>query len=369
MNTHSSSTRPKSPHHVLIRSNPFSTETIWDVITLLDALVSGDNPEVAQRHRFQNRDQVVDSTDAFCGAFLQPVSLTHFSEDSDSDVIFVRYSEWLDSPRKLAIEIEESINEAKQWIDHGFDLSSTISYSVSDAVFLGIERLSQLDHWRCWTQPFNDAIRRGEVSALAQKQRLDELIRCLGAPFGQKEYRLEIVDGYLEYEGGRDARLTLRDLFLGFGDHRIHQRLEIQLLDEETPLLVRGLTSYFNQLAMGGRVVNRMYAYRENYENWRRYFTHRQGFYQYLYLGVLADSVIAYFTCDSSKPPVGFVPFADYWVIGPSRGSVSLSFEFSHDDVRLWISGGETLSEEGMHRFLEVTGLVEFADESCVVFR
>jgi hypothetical protein len=173
----------------------------------------------------------------------------------------------------------------------------------------------------------------------------------------------------VEYEGGPDARLTLRDTFFGIGDPRMHQRLELRLHDDETPLLAEGLTSYFSQRAMSGRVVNRMGAYRENYEAWRSSFAHRGGFYEYLYVGVLADSVIAYLSGASSKPPFGFVPNAKYWVTGPSRGSVSLSLEFGSEQVRFWISGGESLSAEGMRRFLEATDLLQFADESCVVFQ
>jgi hypothetical protein len=179
------------------------------VIVLLDALVSRDDLEVAERHRFLNRDQVVDATDAFSGACLQPISLKNFSDDSSGDVAFVRYSEWLNTPSELAIEIETSIDEVTQWIDQGCSLVSTISYSVSDAVFLGIERSHHSDHWRVWTYQFNVAIERGEASASAHKQRFDELIRCLGTPFGEDEYRLEIVDGYLEYQGGPDARLRI----------------------------------------------------------------------------------------------------------------------------------------------------------------
>lgn len=369
MNSQEASTRSEPPHHVLVRSHPSSVDLVLDVIERLHASISGDSPEVKERHRFLDRVPMIDATNAFTGAFLQPISLGNFSDDSDGDVGLVRDSEWLRTPGELATEIEKSIDEVTQWIGQGCSLWSTISYSVSDALFLGIERSNKSKHWNVFTHYFNQSIQRGEVSASTQKQRFDQLIRCLGIPFGQQEYRLEIVDGYLVYDGGPDARVTLRDIFFGIGDPRTHQRLEMQLLDDETPLLVQGLTSYFSQVAIEGRVANRMGAYRENYEKWRGSFAHRDGFYEYLYVGVLADPVIAYLTRTSSKPPVGFVPFANYWVTGQSRGSVSLSLEFSSDDVRLWISGGESLSEEGMRWFLEATDLAHFTDESCVVFR
>ena len=363
------STRSEPPHHVLVRSNPISVDFVLDVIERLDASISGDRPEVEEQHRFLDRVPMVDATNAFTGAFLQPVSLGNFSDDSDGDVGLVRYSEWLNTPSELAMEIEKSIDEVTQWISRGCSLWSTITYSVSDALFLGIERSNKSKHWKVFTHYFNQSIQRGEVSASTQKQRFDQLIQCLGIPFDQKEYRLEIVDGYLVYDGGPNARVTLRDIFFGIGDPRTHQRLEMQLLDDETPLLVQGLTSYFSQVAIAGRAVNRMGAYRENYEDWRSSFAHRDGFYEYLYVGVLADAVIAYLTDASSKPPVGFVPFANYRVTGPSRGSVTLSLEFSSDEARFWISGGESLAEEGMMHFLEATDLLQFTDESCVVFR
>lgn len=97
------STQPKTPHHVFIRSDALSIDTTWEVITLLDALTTGKDQEIVESVRFLNREQVVGTTNAFCGACLQPISLEHFSDDSAGDIVFVRNSKWRNTPSELVL--------------------------------------------------------------------------------------------------------------------------------------------------------------------------------------------------------------------------------------------------------------------------
>ncbi|WP_372716431.1 hypothetical protein [Novipirellula sp.] len=358
----------KVPYHIIVKSHGVPIDSSLRVLQRLNQLIANSNRGTTEDIRFTDPEKMVDATTAFTAAFIQPIPLENFADESEDLVVLVRYSHWQAAPADLERQLLTTVDEVLRWEQSDFSINNSIMFEGSIAPFIGVERSRDNRSWKCYTDTFNEAIRRGSVSVESEKEAFDRLVRALGEPFGQRDCYFEIVDGYLLFHPGPNPRVYCDDGNLGFGDARIQHRLVMHAENRQTPLIVDALKAYIRQFQLTGRVVVRMSIVREHYETWRETFEHREAAYEYQFQGFLTNSAIDFLDAKSTSAPRGIVPYANYWSNGNGGGGISLSLDFDDDSVRFWLSGTEKVSEQGMNNFLRETDLVQYTDESCMIF-
>ncbi|EMI18362.1 hypothetical protein RMSM_04724 [Rhodopirellula maiorica SM1] len=356
------------PYHIIVKSRDVPIDSCLAILKRVNQSIANSRGVIREEIRFTDSEKMVDATTAFTGAFIRPISLENFADGSDDLVGLVRYSHWHAIPADLEHQLLTTVDEVLRWEQSDFSINISIMFEGSIAPFIGVERSRDKRSWKCYTDTFNEAIRRGSVSVESQKDAYDRLAHALGAPFGQSECYFEIVDGYLQFHSGPDPRVYCDDGNLGFGDARMQHRLVIRAEDQETPLIVDALKSYIEYIQLTGRVAVRIGLLRDHYEAWREAFEHREAAYEYQFQGFLTNSAIDFLSGKSTSVPKGVVPYAQYWSQRKGGGGVSLSLDFADDSVRFCLSGTEKVSEEGMKDFLRETGLMQYTDESCMIF-
>ncbi|WP_345323331.1 hypothetical protein [Novipirellula rosea] len=356
------------PYHIIVKSHGVPIDSSLRVLQRVNHLIANSNRGTTEDIRFADSEKLVNATTAFTGAFIQPIPLENFADESEDLVVLMRYSHRQAAPADLDHQLLTTVDEVLRWEQSDFSINISIMFEGSIAPFIGVERSRDNRSWKCYTDTFNEAIRRGSVSVESQKEAFDRLVRALAGPFGQSECYFEIVDGHLQFHPGPNPRVYCDDGNLGFGDARMQHRLVIRAENRETPLFVDALKAYIRQFQLTGRVVVRMSLLRDHYEAWRETFVHREAAYEYQFQGFPTNSAIDFLSSKSSFVPRGVVPYAQYWNGGKEGGGISLSLDLDGDSVRFWLSGTEKVSEEGMKDFLRETDLVQYTDESCMIF-
>jgi|GEM_PF-7011206 len=353
---------------LILRSRPLSIDALLSEIRHVGDLLARNETNFRETIRFTRIEDMQDVTDAFTGTLCRPISLENFDSESDYLVGVVRHSEHFDTPDEAAQELSQILSETLRWQHAGLGMQSrVIPDGRPGAPFLGIDYSERTGGWEIDTARYNEAIQQGRVSAFQQKETFDILVSSLGSPFGQSASCLEIVDGYLKYVPGRNSRMLSDGGLIGIGDVRLEMRLLMHVTDDETPLLIDGLTNFARNFHFAGRVKHRMSALLKHYEAWQKAFDHRDGAYEYHYESILADPVIDFLEGRSTTQPRGMVPYAKYET--KDSDDINLCFEFRDDGVIIWLSGSDELGIEQANRFLKQTGLDHYFDESSVVFQ
>lgn len=350
---------------IFYKSRAVQADLVPDIVAKLRIAASGN--DIVVYRDFLDREQLIDATHSFTGATDVPVSFAnHDLSMSDRTVSVTKQTEILDTT-SLGKEVEKTVDEIIRYNEEGFDTKSTFGFahpSLTIKTRTGVKFSKSSQSWKFSWHLYN----RYKPLVETTEHRLElgrAIISAFEESLGNEGSYFSLDGPYLEFHQSDGSRIVSSD-FSGIDDPRTEQSLYIDFDLSETAQLLNGLHSLINKLGLKSRVVHKTVQDFDKYEQWLTAFEHRSACYGYLFQGHITESVANYFHGLSTPVPQGFVPFAEYRIGSKGAKSITVALNFLDEHAFVYVSANENVKKQELTRYMELSGLVEFIDESCL---